>query len=539
MPEVTDADLEVLDAQIDRMITAVTTDQGKALSIHIAASFIAGTKSTQVESIKSAQDDEYKGLPELHKQTIQKLSAEYFGYISEFDRNMGEQLKDRAREIVKEKAGRAELYEEISKYTEDIFRGSESVVIDRRGQKRTTIEIGKDGRLKKAEKEITRKYVTNTQAYSEMLARTASHASYEDGRAAEYQEKGYRKWRFIGPVGERSRPSHSAVVGNVYEYGTPESDMAQALLHEPNCRHRSIVFWDDPDRDTDQALYDREKRKMGLQYDDEKEEWIFGDPAKAPKKYPNNHVDIPEIESPEIQYTPAKTVKQAEKWLKENTDVKHVDFKGVKVDIVNEMNERLAHHLNLAPKLGEQMGFYGTGQAQFTLYHDAKVKEFIEYWKKEYPNAKDLAEEMARRQVTKKKMSAYAHSWDLKKYVFGGIAVNKKFGADPEMFAKSLQRDVSTAWHPVGCDTIKSVIDHEFGHALDNVYKVSDSSIVKELYNKKSVTEIQESLSRYAAKNREEFVAEAWSEYLNNPTPRPVSKEIGDFIISKINEEKT
>lgn len=350
MPEVTDADLEVLDVQIDRLITAVTTAQGEALSIHIAASFIAGTKSIQSESIQSAPDAEYNGLPELHKQTIRQLSAEYFGYITEFDKNIGEQLKDRARGIVKEKAGRAELYKEISKYTEAIFEGSESVVIDRRGKTRTIIEIGKDGKLKKAEKEITQKYVTNTKSYSEMLARTASHASYEDGRAAEYQTKGYKKWRFVGPVGERSRPSHSAVVGNVYEYGTPDSDMAQSLLHEPNCRHRAVVFWDDPDLDTDQALYDREKRKMGLQYDDEKGEWVFGDPAKAPTKYPNNHADIPgPVSESEIKYPPAKTVKEAEEWLKENTDVKHIDFKGVKIDIVNEMNDRLAYHLNLAP----------------------------------------------------------------------------------------------------------------------------------------------------------------------------------------------
>lgn len=537
MPEVTDADLEVLDAQIDRLITAVTTYQGEVLSVHIAASFIAGTKSTQAESIKSAQDDEYKGLPELHKQTIRKLSAEYFGYISEFDRNMGEQLKDRAREIVKEKAGRAELYKEISKYTEDIFRGSESVVIDRRGQKRTIIEIGKDGKLKKAEKEITRKYVTNTQAYSEMLARTASHASYEDGRAAEYQEKGYRKWRFIGPVGERSRPSHSAVVGNAYEYGTPDSDMAQSLLHEPNCRHRSVVFWDDPDLDTDQALYDREKKKMGLQYDDEKGEWIFGDPAKTPKKYPNNHTDIPEIESPELKYTPAKTVKQAEKWLKENTDVKHIDFKDVKLDIVNEMNERLAHHLNLAPKIGEKMNYYGTGQAQFTLFYEARIKEFVENWKKLYPDEAGDALKRAKGAIKKKKMSAYAHSWDLKNYDFGGIAINKKFGGDPEMLIKSLQRDVSMAWHPVGCDTPKAIIDHEFGHMLDNVYHISKSNIVKDLYGKMDAREIKEGLSDYAKTNREEFVAEAWSEYLNNPNPRPVAKEIGDYVMKMIEED--
>lgn len=134
-------------------------------------------------------------------------------------------------------------------------------------------------------------------------------------------------------------------------------------------------------------------------------------------------------------------------------------------------------------------------------------------------------------------MSAYAHSWDLKNYDFGGIAINKKFGGDPELLRKSLERDLSYAWHPTGCDTPKAIIDHEFGHMLDNIYHVSDTNIVKDLYNTMSVQEIKEALSDYSKTNRKEFVAEAWSEYLNNPDPRPVAKKIGDFIMAKIEED--
>lgn len=34
-----------------------------------------------------------------------------------------------------------------------------------------------------------------------------------------------------------------------------------------------------------------------------------------------------------------------------------------------------------------------------------------------------------------------------------------------------------------------------------------------------------------------EFIAEAWSEYLNNPNPRPIVKTAGDIIVTTIKED--
>jgi hypothetical protein len=41
---------------------------------------------------------------------------------------------------------------------------------------------------------------------------------------------------------------------------------------------------------------------------------------------------------------------------------------------------------------------------------------------------------------------------------------------------------------------------------------------------------MREVLSAYGGKNIAEFIAESWGEYINNPTPRPLAKQIGDLM---------
>lgn len=53
---------------------------------------------------------------------------------------------------------------------------------------------------------------------------------------------------------------------------------------------------------------------------------------------------------------------------------------------------------------------------------------------------------------------------------------------------------------------------------------------------------IKDNLSKYAYKQsyksgnydpKAEFIAEAWSEYLNTPTPRHIAKSVGELIVKK------
>jgi len=258
MPE--EFDLETFDKQVDQVVNRITTTQSDALIAGLTVYYKAGSDDIRPSS----------RLTNVQKNAIKKLSAEHFGYISEFNNAIGDQIKDHARQLLKEQKGYAEISTEIKKYASDVFGGTENVVIDNVGKTKKVIKVGKDGKLREIEHTITKPYTTNTQAYSDMLAKTSTHTAWEQGRASEYQRIGMKKWRFVGPSDERARPDHVALLGQVFEYGTPQSDYALQLLQEPNCRHRQIAFFDDMELDTPQEFFEKQKQRAGLQWDNEK-----------------------------------------------------------------------------------------------------------------------------------------------------------------------------------------------------------------------------------------------------------------------------
>jgi hypothetical protein len=291
--EFVDFILPEFEAAVGKTIQQLNKEQAEALSVEIAAWFVAGLEGDQEEDKKKKKDKKGKnknpddGLSDLQRETVRKMTDEKFGYISQFNKTLGDQLAAKAQEILKDHGGKEGGREEVTKlikdYVEQVFDGSETVVIDRTGQTKQVIEVGKDKKLKLVDHVITRAYHASPETYSTMLGRSAVHSAYEQGRAEAYQQDGLTMWRFVGPVDERSRPAHSAIVGEHYTYGTDESDLAMSLFDEPNCRHRSIPYFDDPELDTPQEEYDRIKDEAGLHWDEDKEEWAFEDKSSRKK----------------------------------------------------------------------------------------------------------------------------------------------------------------------------------------------------------------------------------------------------------------
>jgi len=58
---------------------------------------------------------------------------------------------------------------------------------------------------------------------------------------------------------------------------------------------------------------------------------------------------------------------------------------------------------------------------------------------------------------------------------------------------------------------------------------LSKNEELKSLF-RSSKPNMKQDLSQYAAKNIAEFIAESWAEYVNNPTPRPLAKQVGDIM---------
>ena len=89
-------------------------------------------------------------------------------------------------------------------------------------------------------------------------------------------------------------------------------------------------------------------------------------------------------------------------------------------------------------------------------------------------------------------------------------------------------------YHPVGCGSVKAIIDHEIGHQIDNLLNISAREDIQKLYESMTTEEMTNNISMYSWRNQNkkgrEMVAEAWSEYMNNPEPREVSLKIGKII---------
>ena len=95
-------------------------------------------------------------------------------------------------------------------------------------------------------------------------------------------------------------------------------------------------------------------------------------------------------------------------------------------------------------------------------------------------------------------------------------------------------------WSPLNCTSIKSVMDHEFGHQIDYLFDISSNAEVQRLFSKYHIEgnhDLMSSvLSKYANENIHEFIAETWTEYRNNVKPREISQQVID-IITKIRKE--
>ena len=138
--------------------------------------------------------------------------------------------------------------------------------------------------------------------------------------------------------------------------------------------------------------------------------------------------------------------------------------------------------------------------------------------------------------------TAWARSWtptntpELMKY--RGITFNKKQGNNITSILDSLKKTADSKFHPVGCDTVKSIIDHELGHQLDNLPGIRKLQHIKDLRNNTKLNELTEKLSKYSWDNGNgdryaEMIAEGWAEYVNNPNPREYAKIIGETIESE------
>jgi hypothetical protein len=243
---------------------------------------------------------------------------------------------------------------------------------------------------------------------------------------------------------------------------------------------------------------------------------------------------LADIESPPPAplrvFEPQATAKKAADYAVAADLADVADYTGVKAEVANEWNRSLFDHLQRFPALGQQQKFVGAAQAQYRRWQDVMVQQRLPSWRALNPGVSDADLDKAiRARLPKYKVKGktWAHCWDNPHA--GGIAVNKAWGAAPEKLRQSLTDNVANGWHPPGCDTIRSIVDHELGHQLDTLLGLETAPEIRALWSQGG-NSVRNNVSRYATTNVQEMIAEGWAEYLNNPTPRPWARQIGETI---------
>lgn len=271
-----------------------------------------------------------------------------------------------------------------------------------------------------------------------------------------------------------------------------------------------------------------------------------------PSKHPYYKGPKPEQVKQAIDgYTPAewtpKTVAEAEQFIADKLGVR-CSFKGFKkkdIAQIEEIFRCVERHFQCYPELKKKINFVGSMQGRQHLYTEHLFNELRKIPANASFSDDDLmkhAKKLAIKYMGKIPTSAYAYSAPgLVAQRLNGVAFNATYTG--EKVQKFLTSDAKAKYHPVGCDTVKSIFDHELGHKLDELLGIFTDSEFLKIFNeakKQGETYITDNLSHYSYDSRKigkpnytpekEFFAEAWSEYLNNETPRPIAAAVGAIV---------
>ena len=418
--------------------------------------------------------------------------------------------------------------------------------------------IGDDGGIKPFEKfhedvaKIDAKYNRNYlyAEYNHAVTSSQMAAKWHD-----FQQDGDRyNLQYRTANDERVREEHQ----RLHNITLPVSDPFWEQFMPPNgwnCRCVVVQVRKGryPESDSQQAV------GIGEEITEEPKKRIFRfNPGKELKVFPDKHPynKAPETAKEQIlqlakERFSAKTIEEAEQQFRDILGINcRLDgFKKKDIAQVKDIFDCVERHFRDFPELKSKIKFVGSMTGRVNLLAEAKYKEL----KPLYPNAldsavRDAAKKWARKVAYLKDCYAYS-SEGCEQYGANGLVFNTAWAGDK--IVESLKRDVQYKFHPIACDTVKAVFDHELGHKIDALLGLRKDAEFLKIFREAVVHGEQyiiDNLSHYAYDSRRmrksnytpeaEFIAEAWSEYLNNPQAREIATAVGKLIEKKCGELK-
>ena len=249
-------------------------------------------------------------------------------------------------------------------------------------------------------------------------------------------------------------------------------------------------------------------------------------------------------------FTPAKTIQEANEYAINTLGIPLVDYSGADIDVANAMNEAFGRGIEYFPALKERLGFVGVTQNRSKLLQ-AELQDYYKgVLRNKYPDSPSRfievkSKELATALIPKVAPNNWAYAWNgltsakesaAKELVakYRGITVNKKVAQNASDFLAEILWNVDDGYHPVGTGSIKALFDHEVGHQIGYAFNLTEDADMLALWKSYTGKQKEEGLSRYGKKNIDEFIAEGYSEYLNNPEPREISRKIYEIIDKKV-----
>ena len=256
-------------------------------------------------------------------------------------------------------------------------------------------------------------------------------------------------------------------------------------------------------------------------------------------------------------YKAAASVKEAETWAKDVLKVKFADFKGIHLDVANDINKAVYNIQTAMPNIRTN----GIGSAQ-EANKQMKAKIIEEYKKSDWyqkivktfsQKAADLhAEQFARDQVPAVRAGVLAWSTnkssvkipggkEIDTSEFVGVFVNANEAKSKVALDKIVQDNRDSKWFTESADDFGYIMVHEIGHEIDKTILFRETPGFQEVFKREralGVEALSNKLSRYGAtaggnkKHLEhEMIAESWAEFMTNKKPRALAKEIGEMML--------